>query len=174
MERQNCELHLLPLLNIGATTTSTSSGPGFLFGRLFHYWQFKFSSSDVLIWLPSPGCFQMTLNLIELWLVIYLTLSLEIYCTPCYQNCLLYFFKKKKFMSFVFHSNDSEICKPQFVLICLWFKFESRNHYNHFPNHHHVLFPLSFLYIIVVWVCPHDQELQLPCFQFPVCVVFEG
>ena len=96
MERQNCELHLLPLLNIGATTTSTSSGPGFLFGRLFHYWQFKFSSSDIFIWLPSPGCFQMTLNLIELWLVIYLTLSLESYCTPCYQNCLLYFLKKKK------------------------------------------------------------------------------
>ena len=74
-------------------------------------------------------------------------------------------------MSFVFRSNDSdlEICKPQFVLICLWFKLESRNRYNHFPNHHHVLFPLSFLYIIVAWVCPHDRELRLPCFQFPVC-----
>ena len=57
----------------------------------------------------------------------------------------------------------------QVVLICLWFEFESRNRYNHYPNHLPVLFPLSFLHIIVAWVCPHDWVLQLPCFQFPVC-----
>ena len=38
-----------------------------------------------------------------------------------------------------------------------------------FPTTTMFFCPCLFSTHIVAWVCPHDRELRLPCFQFPVC-----